>query len=70
MRDLLEKQIVEDAIAGDTTVLAELLTFVPDKYIKGALSECKYCGELCYLGEGCDEYNADGFGGLKTNTYI
>ena len=23
---------------------------------------CEYCGQYCYLGEGCDEYNADGFG--------
>tara|TARA_R110000868_G_scaffold210568_1_gene460639 strand:- start:377 stop:583 length:207 start_codon:yes stop_codon:yes gene_type:complete len=37
IRDLLEKQIVEDAIAGDTTVLAELLTFIDDEHIKGAL---------------------------------
>lgn len=23
---------------------------------------CEYCGQDCYNGEGCDEYNADGFG--------
>lgn len=26
---------------------------------------CEYCGELCHLGEGCDEYNAGGFGGSE-----
>ena len=39
MRDLLEKQIVADAINGDTTVLAELLTLIKDEDIFSALSD-------------------------------
>lgn len=36
LRDLLEEQIVRDAFDGDTTVLAELLTLIDDKYIISA----------------------------------
>ena len=39
MRDLLEKQIVSDAINGDTTVLAELLTLIKDEDIFNALGD-------------------------------
>lgn len=39
MRDLLEKQIFSDYESGDTTILAELLTKLDDKYIIGALSD-------------------------------
>lgn len=39
MRDLLEKQIIEDANNGDTTVLAELLSLLSDEVIYNALSD-------------------------------
>jgi len=39
MRDLLEKQIFEDANNGDTTVLADLLERLSDKEIFNALSD-------------------------------
>ncbi len=39
MRDLLEKQIIQDAINGDTTVLAGLLELISDKDIYNALSD-------------------------------
>jgi len=39
MRNLLEEQIIKDAKAGDTTVLAELLELLGDKVIFGALSD-------------------------------
>jgi len=38
-RDLLEKQIIDDANNGDTTVLAELLTLLTDKQVFNALSD-------------------------------
>lgn len=38
-RDLLEKQIIEDANCGDTTVLAELLDMLDDDVIFNALSD-------------------------------
>jgi hypothetical protein len=38
-RDILEKQIIEDANQGDTTVLAELLNQLSDTQIYGALDD-------------------------------
>lgn len=37
IRDLLEEQIIQDIKSGDTTVLAELLTFIDDEYILGGI---------------------------------
>jgi len=57
-RDLLEKQIIDDANNGDTTVLAELLERLSDEEIFNALSDenqekvnenrfiCEKCGEF------------------------
>jgi hypothetical protein len=39
MRDILEKELVADALQGDTTVLAELLKSVPDHIIYASLSD-------------------------------
>lgn len=39
MRDLLELQILADARQGDTTVLAELLTKLDDRYIYNCLGD-------------------------------
>ena len=39
MRDLLEKQLINDANEGDTTVLAELLAQLDDEVIFNALSD-------------------------------
>lgn len=39
MRDLLEEQIIKDAMNGDTTVLASLLELISDKDIYNALSD-------------------------------
>lgn len=39
MRDLLEQQIIQDAMNGDTTVLADLLERLSDKVIYNALSD-------------------------------
>lgn len=39
MRDLLEEQILKDAIDGDTTVFAELLSLIDDELIYGSLGE-------------------------------
>jgi len=38
LRDLLEDQIIRDGIAGDTTVLAELLLMLPNSVIQSALT--------------------------------
>jgi len=56
-RDLLEKQIVMDAQhSDDTTVLAELLTFLSDEQINSALSynnqnhiKTNYIKEIAYV---------------------
>jgi len=56
-RDLLEKQIVMDAQhSDDTTVLAELLTFLSDEQINSALSDdnqnhikTKYIEDIAYV---------------------
>jgi len=39
MRDLLEEQILQDAVDGDTTVFAELLSLVGDKLIYDSLDD-------------------------------
>jgi len=39
MRDLLEKQIIEDAKKGDTTVLAEILGLITDEQVFSGLSD-------------------------------
>jgi hypothetical protein len=39
IRDLLEEQIIADAITGDTTVLAELLEMLDYQTIYNALSD-------------------------------
>jgi hypothetical protein len=39
MRDCLEEQILQDAVNGDTTVLAELLGMLKDDVIYNALSD-------------------------------
>jgi hypothetical protein len=39
MREELERQIVLDAMQGDTTVLEELLKLVPDNIIYASLSD-------------------------------
>ena len=39
MREKLEQEIIADAMQGDTTVLAELLSLIPDNLIYGALSD-------------------------------
>lgn len=39
MRDALEKELIADAMQGDTTVLAELLSRVPDRLIYASLSD-------------------------------
>jgi hypothetical protein len=38
-RELLEKQIIEDSKNGDTTVLAEILSQLPDEVVFGSLSD-------------------------------
>tara|TARA_R110000796_G_scaffold251010_1_gene381456 strand:- start:532 stop:918 length:387 start_codon:yes stop_codon:yes gene_type:complete len=39
LRDALEGQILQDAISGDTTVLAEILLKLTDRYIFGCLGD-------------------------------
>jgi len=39
MRDALEQELIADAMQGDTTVLAELLSRIPDNIIYGSLSD-------------------------------
>jgi len=39
MRDALEVQILEDAINGDTTVLAEILLQLTDEYVYQCLGD-------------------------------
>ena len=39
MRDLLEQEIIKNALLGDTTVLAELLTNLSDDIIINSLSD-------------------------------
>lgn len=39
MRDALERELVSDAMQGDTTVLAELLSRIPDHIIYASLSD-------------------------------
>jgi len=39
MRDILERQIIQDAIQGDTTVLAELLNQTFDRDVFGSLDD-------------------------------
>lgn len=54
MRDALENQIVQDAINGDTTVLAELLGLLTDRQVFNALSDElqeKYAGD--YMCQNC-----------------
>jgi hypothetical protein len=39
MRDLLEEQIIKDALNGDTTVLAELLSKLSDEVVYASLDD-------------------------------
>lgn len=39
MRDALERELVSDALQGDTTVLAEILANIPDHIIYASLSD-------------------------------
>jgi|DEB0MinimDraft_12_1074336.scaffolds.fasta_scaffold01732_5 hypothetical protein len=41
LRDELESQILQDSIKGDTTVLAEILNQLPDKYIYNCLGDAE-----------------------------
>ena len=72
MRDLLEKQVVQDAKNGDTTVLEEVLTRVPDRYIFGALDDAYQMVLIMRLLKGFGEEevsNVDNYYHIMFNNY-